>query len=43
MGHNGRHVGGWLDCAENQYKTLPIWKGVISWPVLALVIALILG
>ncbi len=43
MGHNGRHVDGWLDYAEKQYKTLPLWKGVLAWVLLALVVALILG
>jgi len=41
--HNGRHVDGWLDHAEEQYKTHPLWKGVVAWVLLALVVALILG
>lgn len=41
--HNGRHVDGWLDYAEEQYKTLPMWKGVVAWLLLAFVVALILG
>lgn len=43
MGHSGRHVDGWLDQAEEQYKTYPLWKGVLAWVLLALVVALILG
>jgi hypothetical protein len=41
--HNGRHVDGWLDHAEEQFKTYPLWKGVLAWVLLALVVALILG
>lgn len=43
MGHNARHVDGWFDPAEEQYKALPLWKGIVGWALLALVIALILG
>lgn len=43
MGHNARHVDGWLDHADEQYKTYPLWKGVVTWIFLAFVFAVIIG
>ncbi len=37
--YSGRHVDGWFDHVEEQFKADSMWKGLLAWVVLLTLIA----